>query len=100
MSGQLLPAGGVQLTEKGEDTRVIRGRTADAMPPPQEVLFHVYHSLQEKGYDPMRQIAYYLLTGEPAYITAHQNARSLMTRIERDEIVEELVRFYLTGQRG
>lgn len=88
------------MTEKGEDTRVIRVKTADAAPAPSDVFFHVYRSLQEKGYDPMRQIAYYLLTGEPAYITAHQNARSMMAKLDRDEVIEELVRFYLTGQRG
>jgi uncharacterized protein (UPF0297 family) len=64
-----------------------------------EVLLRVYRALQEKGYDPVRQIAHFLLSGEPAYITAHQGARSLVAQLERDEVIEELVRVYL-GQIG
>jgi len=55
----------------------------------------IYIALQEKGYDPVQQLAHYLLTGEPAYITAHRNARSLTSHLERDEIIEEFVRFYV-----
>ncbi len=87
------------VAEPVEETRVVRGRTGDGPPAPREVLVRVYQALQEKGYDPMRQIAYYLLTGEPAYITAHGGARKLMSSLERDELLEELVRYYLTGQR-
>jgi uncharacterized protein (UPF0297 family) len=61
-----------------------------------DVLLRVYRALQEKGYDPLRQIAHYLLSGEPAYITAHLNARSLVARLERDEVIEELLRVYLS----
>jgi uncharacterized protein (UPF0297 family) len=60
-----------------------------------EVLMAVYEALREKGYDPIRQIAHFLLTGEPAYITAHRGARTLVHRLERDEVVEELLRHYL-----
>lgn len=60
-----------------------------------EILLHVYHALQEKGYDPIMQIAHYLLSGEPTYITAHRGARTLVTRLERDEVIAELVRSYL-----
>lgn len=80
---------------EAEETRVL-GLPAGRRGAAREVLLLVYRALQEKGYDPIRQIAHYLLTGEPAYITAHQNARALMARIERDEILEELVRFYLS----
>jgi uncharacterized protein (UPF0297 family) len=65
-----------------------------------EVLLRVYRALQEKGYDPIGQIAHYLLSGEPTYITGHQNARSLMTRLERDEIIAELVRAYIARLTG
>lgn len=74
------------------------GRPADA-PAPREALLHIYRALQEKGYDPIRQIAYFLITGEPAYVTAHQNARALAAKLERDEVIEELVRFYLQNHR-
>ncbi len=55
----------------------------------------IYLALEEKGYDPVQQLAHYLLTDEPAYITAHRNARVLATRLERDEIIEAFVRFYI-----
>jgi len=61
----------------------------------QEILKEVYHALEDKGYDPVNQIVGYLLSGDPAYITSHQNARSMIKKVERDDIVEELVRHYL-----
>ncbi len=83
---------------RNDETRVLRGKVGEAGLSPREVIFEVFAALQEKGYDPVRQIAYYLLTGEPAYITAHRNARSLITRLERDEVLEELVRHYLSSR--
>ncbi len=62
---------------------------------PKEVLLTVYQALVEKGYNPINQIVGYLISGDPAYIPRHNNARVLMHKIERDEIVEELVKFYL-----
>ncbi len=60
-----------------------------------EILNTVYEALMEKGYDPINQIVGYLLSGDPAYITSHKNARTLIRQMERDELVEELVRSYL-----
>lgn len=60
-----------------------------------EILNTVYEALAEKGYDPVNQIAGYIISGDPAYITSHNNARSLIRKMERDELVEELVRSYL-----
>lgn len=60
-----------------------------------EVLAGVYEALSEKGYNPVDQIVGYLLSGDPVYITNHQNARTLVRRVERDELLEELVRSYL-----
>lgn len=64
-----------------------------------EVLLHVYGALQEKGYNPINQIVGYLLSGDPAYIPRHQDARNIMRKLERDEIIEELVKSYLKQQR-
>lgn len=61
----------------------------------QEILSTVYLALAEKGYDPINQIVGYILSGDPAYITSHHNARALIRKVERDELVEELVRSYL-----
>lgn len=60
-----------------------------------QVLFSVHEALQEKGYNPINQIVGYLLSGDPAYIPRHNNARTLIRKIERDELIEELVKSYL-----
>jgi uncharacterized protein (UPF0297 family) len=65
---------------------------------PGEVLRKVFASLKEKGYSPIDQIVGYLLSGDPTYITSHQGARNLIRRLERDELLEELVRSYLEKQ--
>ncbi len=59
-----------------------------------EILRHVYRALQSKGYDPITQITGFILTGDPTYVTSYDNARSMICRLERDEILEELVAFY------
>ena len=56
---------------------------------------NVYRSLDEKGYNPINQIVGYVLSGDPAYIPRYNDARNQIRKYERDEIVEELVRFYL-----
>lgn len=66
---------------------------------PKEVLLTVYDALREKGYNPINQIVGYLLSGDPAYIPRHNNARSLIRKRERDELIEELVRAYLQLHR-
>ncbi|NLN05187.1 MAG: IreB family regulatory phosphoprotein [Clostridiaceae bacterium] len=59
------------------------------------VLTEVYEALKEKGYNPISQLVGYIMSGDPTYITNHKNARALVTRVERDEIVEELFKYYL-----
>ena len=60
-----------------------------------EILQRVYAALQEKGYNPINQLIGYLLSGDPAYITSHGNARTLICKVERDELLEELLQSYL-----
>lgn len=60
-----------------------------------QVMLKVHSSLEEKGYNPINQIVGYLLSGDPAYIPRHQDARNLIRKLERDEILEELVKFYI-----
>ena len=60
-----------------------------------EILKEVCDALEEKGYQPINQIVGYLLSGDPAYITSHRNARSLIRKLDRDELLEELVKHYL-----
>ena len=59
------------------------------------ILRTVFDSLQEKGYNPVNQIVGYLLTEDPTYITNHNNARSMICKLDRDELMQELVRCYL-----
>jgi uncharacterized protein (UPF0297 family) len=60
------------------------------------ILTTVYDALKEKGYNPINQIVGYLLSEDPTYITNHNNARSLIRKIDRDELLQELVRRYLS----
>ena len=62
----------------------------------QETADNENHALSAKGYVPITQIVGYLISGDPTYITGYQNARSLICRIDRDELLEELVQFYLS----
>ena len=59
------------------------------------LILSVYESLVEKGYNPISQIVGYIMSGDPSYITAHNGARSLIQKLETDEILEELVKFYV-----
>lgn len=60
-----------------------------------EILKSVYEALKEKGYNPINQIVGYILSGDPTYITSHNNARNLIREVERDELLECMVRNYL-----
>ncbi|SET49763.1 IreB family regulatory phosphoprotein [Lacrimispora sphenoides] len=60
-----------------------------------QVLEQVYIALNEKGYNPVNQIVGYIMSGDPTYITSHKNARSLIMKVERDEILEELMGVYI-----
>ena len=59
------------------------------------ILMAVSNALREKGYNPVNQIVVYILSGDPTYITSYQNARVLIRKLERDELLEELVKDYL-----
>lgn len=67
---------------------------------PGEILMSVYAAMEQKGYDPINQIVGYLISGDPTYITSYNNARFLIRRLERDELLEELVRFYVQENEG
>lgn len=62
----------------------------------QEVLASVYAALTEKGYNPVNQIVGYIMSGDPTYITSHKNARALIMKVERDELVEEMLKRYIS----
>ena len=80
------------------DTQIIR-KIAPAEPMNvSEVLASVYGALLEKGYNPIIQLVGYLISGDPTYITSHKNARSLIMKVERDEILEELTAAYIDSR--
>lgn len=60
-----------------------------------DVIKIVYEALTEKGYNPVNQIVGYIMSGDPTYITSHNNARSLIMKVERDELVEEILKHYI-----
>lgn len=62
------------------------------------ILKDVYEALREKGYNPVNQIVGYIMSGDPTYITSHKNARSLIMKVERDEILEVLFENYIDTQ--
>ncbi|QUL98438.1 MAG: IreB family regulatory phosphoprotein [Candidatus Fermentithermobacillus carboniphilus] len=78
-----------------EETRFFKMKT-DKENETRDIILKVYRALKEKGHNPVSQIAGYLLSGDPTYITNHNNARSLVRKVERDEILEELIRAYVT----
>ena len=61
----------------------------------QKILAVVYEALSEKGYDPVSQIVGYIMSGDPTYVTNYKGARSLIMKVERDELVEEIMRSYI-----
>ena len=63
-----------------------------------DILEIVYHALSEKGYNPVNQIVGYIMSGDPTYITSYKNARSMIMKVERDELVVELLREYIKNR--
>ena len=63
-----------------------------------DVLEQVYIALTEKGYNPVNQIVGYIMSGDPTYITSHRGARSLIMKVERDELLEELLAVYIEAR--
>ena len=63
-----------------------------------DILNQVYQAMTEKGYNPVNQIVGYIMSGDPTYITSNNNARSLIMKVERDELVEELLKVYIEAK--
>lgn len=78
---------------KMEETMMFKSQAGDNSA--KEILQQVYAALQEKGYDPINQLVGYLMSGDPVYITSHNQARTKIRKLERYELLEELVKSYL-----
>ena len=61
----------------------------------EKIILSVTSALEEKGYNPVNQLVGYILSGDPTYITSHKNARSIIRKLERDELLEEIIKDYL-----
>ena len=72
---------------------------AEPMTGVQMVLSTVYEALREKGYNPVSQIVGYIMSGDPTFITSHNSARSLIMKVERDELVEEFLSSYIANKK-
>ena len=81
-----------------QNTQIIGQIKEAAKPNVSDVLAQVYAALVEKGYNPINQIVGYIMSGDPTYITSHKNARSLIMKVERDEILEELMAAYVESR--
>lgn len=64
----------------------------------EDILQQVYIALKDKGYNPVNQIVGYIMSGDPTYITSYNNARSLIMKVERDELVEEVLKYFIRGK--
>ncbi|MBQ8815811.1 MAG: IreB family regulatory phosphoprotein [Lachnospiraceae bacterium] len=81
-----------------QNTKFIKVET-EPMTGVQMVLATVYEALREKGYNPVNQIVGYIMSGDPTFITSHKSARSLIMKVERDELVEELLSNYIANKK-
>ena len=79
------------ISDKTMNFKVERDKNVKA----KDILKEVYAALDEKGYNPINQIVGYILSGDPTYITSHKNARNLIRMIERDELLEKMVKNYI-----
>lgn len=82
------------MSERHEGTMQFKFKV-DTKMMTRDILKEVYGALSEKGYNPINQLVGYILSGDPTYITNHKNARSMIRKLERDEILEELLKSYL-----
>lgn len=78
-------------TDETVSFKVEREKSSEA----REILKKVYEALVEKGYNPINQIVGYILSGDPTYITSHNDARNLIRKVERDELLEKMVKEYI-----
>ena len=82
------------MSELSQGTTMFRF-TAGEEPTARRILLQVFEALQEKGYNPVTQLVGYLLSGDPTYITSHRDARNIIKRVDRDDLLEEIVASYL-----
>ena len=85
---------GVRSMQNLNNTQYFKA-VKEPAPQVKDVLKVVFEALQEKGYNPVNQIVGYIMSGDPTYITSHNGARKLISKMERDELVEEMLKAYI-----
>ena len=85
------------MAEKLSNTQYFKTKTEPEVHV-KEVLDLVYNAMNEKGYNPVNQIVGYIMSGDPTYITSHKGARSMIMKVERDELVEQLLAEYIKNK--
>ena len=85
---------GSEYVERMKNTQFFRVESGQEFKV-EDILKNVYQAMTEKGYNPVNQIVGYIMSGDPTYITSHKGARSLIMKVERDELVEELLKNYI-----
>lgn len=85
------------MQEFNNNTQYFKNIQKDKEKIVKDVIARVYRALDEKGYNPVNQFVGYIMSGDPTYITSHKGARSLIMKVERDEILEELFKSYITN---
>ena len=85
------------MNDKMGETRMFTVPT-EAPESAQEIIHYVYESLKAKGHDPIMQMVGYIISGDPTYITSYKGARSMIMKVERDELVEELLKEYIRNR--
>lgn len=83
---------------KNDDSTIQFNVDLDKSQKVKDTLVEVFAALNEKGYNPISQMVGYIISGDPTYITSHNNARSTIRKVERDEILEELLKKYLADE--
>lgn len=93
--------GVITMIKKNNYNETVQFSSVDKEPESEarKVITAVCAAMEEKGYNPVNQLVGYILSGDPTYITSHNNARVLIRRLERDEILEELVTDYIRNNR-
>ena len=86
------------MSDVFNDTQKLDGFSKETKSEARDIILQVYAALKDKGYSPVNQIVGYILSGDPTYITSHKNARTIIGKLERDELLEEIVRYFLKDE--
>lgn len=94
----IITSGGVHMSMDFNETMMFKSQKDNTLQT-KDILLQVHEALKEKGYEPINQLIGYILSGDPTYITSHNNARALIRQLERDELLGEILKEYLSVEK-